>query len=134
MNMGQTAVAFLQTKTGFQHTFPLDMLSREAWAEYVRNRWPSNTAKFAAREWDLSLDQARGLAAGRVSLNTIDDITKHKNGGWSVLLPVMTAVIGESLDQHINKQRSDHAEQDRRRDALLRGLRTGNHASSITGY
>lgn len=132
--MRALALEISHLKVGSYHNNDLDKATRDALALYVRGRWPFHTAKMASREWDLSLDEARGLVAARTSLSTMDRIWKHKNGGWSVLLPVMGAVIGESLDQHIQKQREDHAQQDRRRDALLRDLRTGRNPRSLAGY
>lgn len=114
--------------------FPVDKTIRDALAEHFRREYPANATKLLARDFGLSIDEARGVLEGRSSLKTLDQIFKHPKGGWPLLLPVMSAVIGESIDQHISKQRSEHAEQDRRRDALLRGLRAGNDASSLAGY
>lgn len=129
--MRALAVEVLQPKAGFQHSKVLDTAFRDALAEHFKAKYP--TAKHLAKALDLTVDEAKGVLARRTSLRTFEAILKHRNGGWSVLLPVMTAVIGESLDQHISKQRTEHAEQDRRRDALLRGLRAGNDAGVIAG-
>lgn len=76
----------------------LDMWSRDALANYARVRWPTNTAKQVAREWDLSLDEAKGVISSRTSQTTIDKILKHRNGGWRVAIPILGAVIGRDLD------------------------------------
>lgn len=132
--MRALAMDFRTQNGDFDPRFPVDKTIRDALADHCRRLYPANSVKLLAREYGLSLDEAKGVLAGRASLNSLSQIIKSKNGGWSVLLPVMSAVIGESLDQHISKQRSEHAEQDRRRDALLRGLRAGNDASSLAGY
>lgn len=108
--------------------------TRDALARYVQMRWPVGTRKAVAQEFGLSIEAARSVCEGTPSAATIDQIWKSPKGGWAVLLPVMGAVVGESLDQHIQKQREDHAQQDRRRDALLRDLRTGHDARPVAGY
>lgn len=121
--MRVSAVDIRQPKAGNQHILNLDRGVKDALAAYARHCWPSNTAKFLAREWGLTLDEARGVVACRTSLATLDRIFKHPNGGWRVLLPVMGAVVGQSIeDFHKNEQKS-HAEQARRHGALSRDLR-----------
>lgn len=113
----------IRTQNGFKRPgFSVDKSIRDVLADHFRRLYPANGTKLLAKDFGLSLDEAKGVLAGRCSLNSLNHIIKR--GGWSVLLPVMGAVIGESLDQHIEKQREDHAEQDRRRDALLRDLRS----------
>lgn len=98
---------------------PLDIPVRAALAAYAKARWPANTVKSAAREWDLSLDEARGIATGRGSLNAIEKIAKHRNGGWAVVLPAFEAVIGQSVDQFVSIQKEARA-----REAQLRAEET----------
>ncbi|WP_395443599.1 hypothetical protein [Caulobacter sp. UC70_42] len=117
------SVEIRQPVVGFQHNRTVDKATRDALAEFVRTKWPIGAAKCAAREWDLSLDEAKGVLAGRTSIATLDRIWKHKNGGWSVLLPVMGAVIGETADQFIEKQRDRHAELAERHRTMGRNLR-----------
>jgi hypothetical protein len=87
-----------------QRSLGLDRASRDSVAAYCRAEWPSNTAKNVARAWDLSLDEARGVVAGRASQATIDKIFKHPNGGWRVVLPVLGAVIGHGVDVFFRQQ------------------------------
>lgn len=87
-----------------RHSETLDRETRNAWAAYVKQRWPTNTAKLISREWDLTLDEAKGLVAARTSLATIDRIAKHPSGGWSVLIPVMSHVIGHGLDAFLEQE------------------------------
>jgi hypothetical protein len=101
-----------------------DLFSREALQGYVRIRWPANTAKHAAREWQLTLDEAKGLVAGRASQATLDKIWKHRNGGWAVALPVIGAVIGHGVDDFLQNERRTHVELARRSGALVRDLRS----------
>jgi predicted secreted protein len=87
-----------------QRSLGLDRATRDAMATYSRTEWPTNTAKHAAREWDLSLDEARGVVAGRASQATIDKVFKHQNGGWRVVLPVLGSVIGHGVDAFFRQQ------------------------------
>lgn len=112
----------------------LDNRIRAALAEHFRRKYPANGPKLMARDYGMSIDMARDLLEGSGSLNSLDRILTSTNGGWPEILPVLGMVIGESLDQHISKQRSEHAEQDRRRDALLRALRAGNDAGASAGH
>ena len=108
-----------------QHTFGLDMGIRDALATYCRLRWPTGAAKLVAREWGLSLDEARGVVAGRASQATIDKIWKHRNGGWSVALEVIGAVTGQSVADYLKNQRRTNEEEARRSRALDRHFRAG---------
>lgn len=97
-------VEILHNERAEQRSLGLDRATRDALAAYCRAEWPSNTAKHVAREWDLSLDEARGVVAGRASQATADKIFKHSNGGWRVVLPVLGAVIGHGVDAFFRQQ------------------------------
>lgn len=102
--MTVTYVDILHNERAGQRSLGLDRATRDALAEYSRTLWPTNSAKNAAREWDLSLDEARGVVAGRASQATIDKIFKHPNGGWRIVLPVLGAVIGHGVDSFFREQ------------------------------
>lgn len=102
--MTVTSVAILQNERAGQHSLGLDRATRDALAEYARLRWPTNAAKMAAREWDLTLDEARGLVAGRASAATIDRVWKARNGGWRIIIPVLGAVVGRQLDTFLDAE------------------------------
>lgn len=123
--MTVTALEIRHDKRENQLNFGLDRATRDALATYFKLRWPSNTAKHGAREFDLTLDEARGIVACRTSLATLDRIWKHKNGGWAVLLPVMGAVIGQTADQFLEHQRRLHSEAANRARNLARDYRAG---------
>lgn len=89
---------------------------------HVQQRWPTHTLKNIERCWDLSPDEAKRLLRGEASLRTIEKILSHKNGGWSLALPILGGVIGHGLTDFIASERSrlDHeAEQRRQRAAEL---------------
>ena len=82
----------------------LSRATRDALAEYTRLRWPTGRRKAIEREWDLSPDQARGVMEATASAATVDAIWKHSNGGWAVLLPVLGAVVGKPLHEHLRAE------------------------------
>lgn len=73
--------------------------------------------------WDLKDYEAKDLLKGNASEPVWERILTHKNGGWSVALPILGAVIGQSLDDHLEKQRARHEQQAARLGALVRDLR-----------
>jgi len=113
--------------------FDGSLLLRDALSTYARLRWPTNTVKQAAREWELSIDEGRAVAAARASQATLDKILRHKNGGWAVALPVLGAVIGEGVDEFITAERKRHAQAALRERALLRDLRALAPARRLSG-
>jgi hypothetical protein len=128
--MTVTALEIRHDKRDNQLNFGLDRATRDALATYFKLRWPSNTAKHGAREFDLTLDEARGIVACRTSIATLDRIWKHPNGGWAVLIPVMGAVIGETAEQFITEQRRRQLENARRISGLSRDYRAVCSVSS----
>ncbi|MFN3858146.1 MAG: hypothetical protein ACK4RV_10370 [Caulobacter sp.] len=82
----------------------LSRQTKDALAAYCQRRWPTGRRKAIAREWDLSDDQARSVVEAKPSGTTIDQIWKHPRGGWRVLLPVMGAVIGKPLHEHLRAE------------------------------
>lgn len=115
-------VEIRQTKAVTQRKLALDTGTRDAVADLARERWPSNTAKLAAREWGLTLDQARSAVAGRASQTTIDQIIKA--GGWPVLFAVGAKVTGQGADQFLSELRASHENHAERLSALLGGWGT----------
>lgn len=118
--MSVTCMEILHDERAGQRTLGLDKATRDALAAYCRLQWPQHTAKSAARAWGLTLDEGRGLVAGRASQATVDKIWKHPDGGWSVALPVIGAVIGQPVHSFFRQQIRDaakaaeHAEQHER--------------------
>jgi hypothetical protein len=96
--------------------------SRDALANYCAARWPVGRRKAVEREWGLSPDEARGVIEATASAATIDKVWKA--GGWAVALPVLSSVIGCSLETHIQQERRKHLEVAQRTGALVRHLRT----------
>jgi len=95
----------------------LDISFREAISEHLRRRWPSGTAKEAARRYELSLDRAREAAAGRASLTTIERI--FKVDGWSAYLAVGAGVLGHTVTAYLMELRASHENDGKRLAALI---------------
>lgn len=63
--------------------------TKEAWAQYVRRRWPQNTVNHCSIEWDLTDGEARGLVFGQASQRTIDKVLDHPRGGFGLGLLIL---------------------------------------------
>lgn len=111
------------TKRFSQCILKLDKATRDALADYCRHRWPHHTAKLAAREWDLTVDEARGVVAAKSSLNTYDKIKKA--GGWPVILAVEAAVVGHGLDQFLARMGANNEAHRQQLAALVGDLGFG---------
>jgi hypothetical protein len=90
---------------------------------YVQGRWPTHTLKNIERCWDLTPDEAKRLLRGEASLRTVEKILSHKNGGWSLALPILGGVIGHGLTDFIASERNrlDHEAEQRRIQAAELG-------------
>ena len=104
-------------KWAIQRNLKLDKGFRDALADLWRARWPSNTAKHAARAYGLSLDRAREGVAGRASLTTLEQVVKR--GGVLEGVMLIDAVAGQTLAQAQAELRKSHDEQGRRIAALV---------------
>jgi hypothetical protein len=125
--MTVSAMEIRHNKTASGPSLGLDMGLREALATYVKLRWPTATAKMAAREWDLTLDEGKGLVNGRTSLATLERIIKHRNGGWDIAFAVVGAVAHETAEDFLASRRKQHVELARRHSSLVRDIRAGGH-------
>ena len=115
--MTESYVAISHQKREIPHRLNLDRGFRDAVSDHMRHRWPSGTAKHAAKTYDLTLDRARDAVAGRCSLTTLEQIVKR--GGWPVGLSILAAVIGYGVEQYISEQRVIHEERWGRFTALF---------------
>lgn len=85
---------------------PLARDLREALALYAAAKWPANTSLYVAQNWQLDKTTARNLLKGHASDATITKVLRA--GGWAMAMHVIGAVIGESLDHHIEAERVQH--------------------------
>lgn len=123
MNMQVTAMDI----TSLRGTvLPLDSRRRDALANLAR--MAAEDAGMAPqawvrKAWDLQPYEAKDVLRGAASEPVWERILKHKNGGWAVAIPILGAVVGESLDDFLASQRRKHVEQARRSGAVVRDLR-----------
>lgn len=116
----------------FRPILQLDRATRDALAVWAEQTYPAQGRRKAiARQFDLSLDEARALIEGKASAAVLDKIWKHPNGGWRVALPVLGAVIGQSADAFILNEKKRLADERRSFEAeearlveVARDLRT----------
>lgn len=89
----------------------LDSRRRDALATFARlsaedDGVPAQT--WVRTRWGLKDYEAKSLLRGDATEPVWERILKHKNGGWSVALPVMGAVIGHGLGDFITKEKARH--------------------------
>ena len=108
----------------------LDRSVADALAIYVQQTFPPlGRRKAVAAEFDLGIEEARTVIEGRPSKATLDRIWKHPNGGWRVILPVFGAVVGQSADAFIIREKERLA--DERRTFEQREARLGEMARDL---
>lgn len=107
-------------KRDTQRRIELDKGLRDGLADLCRRRWPTGTAKSAARAFDLTLDQGRSVVAGKASLITLEQVIKK--GGWQIVFPLFAEVIGLSAEQYIIGARKANAEYDQRLASLVSNM------------
>lgn len=116
-----------------QRRLRLDKGMSDALSDYARRLWPMGTAKAAAREWVLNVDEARNMVAGRASKSTIEKI--FKRGGLAVALPIIEEVAGQTVAQLIREMEDEHEAQGRQIAEVGRSLRVlaGNRSFDPPG-
>lgn len=106
--------------------FVLDSRLGDALATYAR--YSAEDAGVAPqawvrRTWGFAAYEAKAILRGDASKAMLERILKHKNGGWTVALPVLGSVIGVEFDDFLAAQRRRHVELARRSGAVVRDLR-----------
>lgn len=95
--------------TDFGTKLALDQRRRDALAAFARGAHLRTQTRWGAQawvehQWDLTDYEAKHLLKGNASEAVWERIVKHPNGGWSVVIPIMGAVIGMSLESYIEQQ------------------------------
>lgn len=83
--------------------------TKNAWAKYVRQRWPANTLGAVQAEWDLTEGEARGVLYAQASQPTIDKIMDREDlrrpcGGFRIGLEILAIKTGTALEDYIAHQ------------------------------
>jgi hypothetical protein len=118
--------------TSLGTSLPLDRRRKDALAAWARAAAGDAKSKpgWLMRQYGLKEYEAKDLLKGNASEAVWERIVKHKNGGWQVVIPVLGAVIGQSLDafiaseiEDIRHERSQLEELERRAQGRLARLR-----------
>lgn len=112
-----------------RQNLPLARDLREAVAIYAKRTWPVNTAVHAARAWGISKDTARNVLRLAASDTTITTILRA--GGWQLALAVIGATIGQTLEDHLERERNAHEAHAERLGALAAHIRFGRAARDL---
>lgn len=75
-----------------------------ALAAIVRRRWPHGTIENVAAEWDLTEGRSRGVVYGQASLTTVNQIIRHRRGGWRIGLELLQHMLGERLEAFLKSE------------------------------
>ena len=105
------------------------MPTKQAWAAYVRRRFPRDAVAHVQRTFDLSEGEARGAVFASISGRTIDKIIAHRRGGLAVLFEVhaiqrnatvegLIVTLLNDQQQRIEHERARIEEEHRRISAL----------------
>lgn len=107
--------------------------TKNAWALYVRRRWPQNTVKSAMAEWDLTDGEARGLVFAQISHNTEDKIFDHPRGGMGLALKITEIRFQTGLRAWVQSQKERSADAARRHeeDAAALGEMAGRLPAAL---
>jgi hypothetical protein len=89
----------------------------ELLAQFVRRRWPNNTAKQVAKAWDLEPTTAANLIKGHTSERTITKALKAE--GWPLMMALGEAVTGSTYADYLQSM-IDETERARQRAAERR--------------
>ncbi len=112
---------------------PVRLTTQQAWAAYLRRRFPRDCLAHTMATFGLSDGRARGAVFGSITQRTVDQILAHKNGGPLVALAVeATAWEISSRDliikyieeerARLGRERQHNEAEDRRWMALSSGL------------
>lgn len=110
--------------TDFGAILPLTRRRRDALADYARKAaafaGARSAQRWAEKTWGLRDYEAKDLLKGNASEAVWERIQAHPNGGWSVTIPVMGAVIGKSLEDYVQdalRREREEMERDQQRHA-----------------
>jgi hypothetical protein len=88
---------------------------KNAWALYVRRRWPGvGGVKSAMAEWDLSEWEARTLFDATSSQDTREWIMDHPNGGLRLTLQIVQIRFQTTLDDFLEQEQQRMLEDERK--------------------
>jgi hypothetical protein len=100
--------------------------TKNAWARYVRTRWPVNGLAEMQRAWNLTEGQARGVLYAQASQSTIDAIMDHVGpmAAFGLGVEILAIKTGVRLEAFIDKQAQEARHEAAKWDAEERRLAT----------
>lgn len=93
----------IQIMTHDGQYLPLQRDLRDALATFARREWPRDTAKHAARAWQVPQSTAANILKGHASAATLTHVLRV--GGWAVAQAVVGAVIGQAYEDFLQQER-----------------------------
>ena len=129
VTVNSMTVTYMDISTRRGTVLPLDQRRRDALANYARLAAEDAgmpPQAFARKVWGFKEYEAKDLLRGNASEALWERIVKSKHpehGGWKVVLPVLGAMIGETVEDFLQNERRKHVELARRSRALVRDLR-----------
>lgn len=94
----------------------------DALADYCQTHAPRGRRKWAAKRFGLTDEEARTVCEGSPSKATLDKA--FRNGGWALVLEVFAILLGERIDQHLEREARRHAERAEILGSTVRTLRS----------
>ncbi len=92
--------------------------TKEAWASYVRNRWPQNTLAEIRREFPLSEGEARRLLYADGSQVVFDKCMDSPNGGPLLALDMLLVRWRLSAEDLAQKLEEKHEHERLRQESI----------------
>lgn len=108
-----------------RHKMPVATDFREAVDTVLRRMYPFNTSGNIAKSAKISKTKALNVLKRKASDRTITQIIRA--GGWPLGIQVLEAIIGESLDAHLERE-FERAKQHEDRIASARAHRAASVA------
>jgi len=103
----------------------------EAVGRWLRDRYPTHTAKHVARDLQCDVRTAENVIDGHLSKTTITRLLRAY--GFSLLLHVGASVLGETYEQSIHRQLEEIADDRRRLDTQEEDLRNRHALARARG-
>lgn len=112
--------------------FKTDHRLRDALADYFAEQYPVGRRSLVAKRFKLTNDEARAVCDGSASPTTLDKV--WRKGGWGLVIAVFTRLLGEGLDQHLERERRHLAEHDQKLGAMVSDLRVAGGLDRHPAY
>lgn len=103
------------------YSLQLSLPAGEAVARWLRDRYPQNTAKLVARDTGMDVRTVENVLAGHLSGPTITKLIMTYRSGLGLAL--LAAIMGQSVEQDIERELREIADERRQLDKADDDLR-----------